>query len=218
MTIRTDAIDIYGRAYNKLCSMNGYDLKTYILDNINNIGIGFESDGIKFTLAKGNEDPVTWHPFSNQKLMSLCIPLQPSVLESKSLMQIDIIKLFANYMNGPFAESVLHEIIHLLDKNVSEYNCDHTNKQEYYNNICERLAYSAELFTVIEQKLDKKALPYFIKQLGRRESVIKYIKRELRNNLNINTYIEFIECLTDENYNWFKDYFLNEYTACYKCN
>ena len=37
MTIRTEAIDIYARAYNKLCSMTGYDLKTYPLGN-NNIG------------------------------------------------------------------------------------------------------------------------------------------------------------------------------------
>ena len=212
MTIRTEAIDIYARAYNKLCSMTGYDLKTYPLGN-NNIGTGFESDGIKFVFAKASEDKYTWNPFANHELNSICIPLQPSILESKSLMQMNVIDLFANYMNELLAGAVLHEIVHLLDKDISEYNCDIDDKQCYYNNSREKLAYSAELYTVIEQSLDKKALPYFIKLLGSKESIIKYIKRELKNNINVKTFVEFIEYLTEENYKWFRDYCLEEYNV-----
>lgn len=210
MTIRTDAINIYNRAYKKLCSMTRYDLKTYPLGD-NNFGTGFESDGIKFVFAKASEDEFTWNPFANHKLKSICIPLQPSILESKELMQMNVIYLFANYMNELLADAILHEIVHLLDKNISEYHCDFDNKKSYYNNSHERLAYSAELYTVIEQTLDKKALPYFIKLLNSRESILKYIKRELKNNINVKTFIEFIEYLTEENYKWFREYVLAEY-------
>ena len=210
MTIRTDAIDIYSKAYKKLYSMDANDLKTYPLGN-NNVGIGFESDGIKFVFAKGGNNPDTWRPFAINRLMSLCIPLQPSVLESETFMNMDVIDLLANYMNGPLSAAVLHEIVHLLDKNTSEYGGTFKDTKSYFNNVHEKLAYSAELYTVIEQTLDKKALPYFIKLLGCRESVLKYIKRELRNNVNLEAFVDFIESLTEENYKWFREYFINEY-------
>ena len=213
MTIRTDAIDIYVKAYEKLCSMNGYDLKTYSLDNTNT-GIGFESDGIKFVFAKASDDMLTQCPFANNELKSICIPLQLSILNSAEVMNLDVIQVFANYMNELLAEAVLHEIVHLLDLDMSVYNCNINDKTAYYNNVHERLAYSAELYTVVEQKLDKKALPHFIKLLNSKESILKYIKRELRNHANLVTYIDFIENLTEENYKWFKEYCLNEYQAC----
>lgn len=213
MTIRTDAINIYVKAYEKLCLMNGYNLKTYSLGG-NSVGIGFESDGIKFVFAKATDNMLTQCPFANNELKSICIPLQPSVLNSAEIMNLDVIQVFANYMNGPLAEAVLHEIVHLLDLDTSEYDCNINDKAIYYNNVHERLAYSAELYTVIEQKLDKKALPYFIKLLDNKESILKYVKRELRNHANLNTYIDFVKNLTKENYSWFKEYCLNEYQAC----
>ena len=177
MTIRTDAINIYVKAYKKLYSMNGYNLKTYSLGG-NNVGIGFESDGIKFVFAKATDNRLTQCPFANNELKSICIPLQPSVLNSAEVMNLDVIQVFANYMNGPLAESVLHEIVHLLDLDTSEYTCDINDKTAYYNDVHERLAYGAELYTVIEQKLDKKALPCFIKLLDNKESVLKYLQRD----------------------------------------
>lgn len=52
---------------------------------------------------------------------------------------------------------------------------------------------------------------YFLKMLERRESVVKFIKRELHNILNLNTLVLFVESLSEENYEWFKEYVRNEY-------
>ena len=109
------------------------------------------------------------------------------------------------------SEVVLHEIIHLLDARYNGIVDDYTSvkeKEKYYNSCSERLAYSGEIVSCIERKGQFR---YFLKMLDKRESVIKFIKRELRNSINIETFVHFIDVLTEENYEWFKKYVRDEY-------
>lgn len=44
MSIRTETIELYIGAYNKLRGMSGYELEEIELDGVGNRGIGFEYD------------------------------------------------------------------------------------------------------------------------------------------------------------------------------
>ena len=211
MSIRTEAIELYNGAYNKLRDLSYYGLEHIVLDNVGNIGLGFEYDGIKFGFAKASRNNVlSVCPFANPKLNTICIPIQPVFLEDSEFMSREVIDSFCAYMNA-MSEVVLHEIIHLLDARYNGIVDDYTSvkeKEKYYNSCSERLAYSGEIVSCIERKGQFR---YFLKMLDRRESVIKFIKRELRNSINIETFIHFIEALTEENYEWFKKYVRDEY-------
>lgn len=213
MSIRTEAIELYIGAYNKLKGMHASELEEIELDGVGNRGIGFEYDGIKFGFAKGTWDNSrTVCPFCNVEKGTICIPLQPAALESREFMQQAVVEAFCQYMNF-ISEAVLHELIHMVEYRhgcSEEGYVDISEGDRYYNSYSERLAYSGEIVSCIERRgLD--VFKYFVKMLERRESVVKFIKRELRNILNLNTLILFVESLTEENYEWFKGYVKEEY-------
>lgn len=211
MSIRTEAIELYNGAYNKLRDLSYYGLEHIVLDNVGNVGLGFEYEGIKFGFAKASRANVlSVCPFANAELNTICIPIQPVLLEDSDFMNMEVIESLCKYMNA-MNEAVLHEIIHLLDARYNGIKDEYVSVKEdekYYNSCSEVLAYSGEIVSCIERKGQ---LRYFLKMLDRKESVIKFIKRELRNSINIETLVHFIDVLTEENYEWFKKYVRDEY-------